>query len=424
MHGQLCETLPFYHHSIVDNKNKASLEMKTSTCRRNHENRVMTGTEPNETRSQRRTDPRCEFPNLAWRASLALFVAFVLSRLYCNRHADNDHPHGNVLHALSGAMGSAISLTVLHPFETTRTRLQVDPTLNPRSSFLLIYEIAKREGGRGLYRGWCSLVVASASSNFVYFFCFRGWTRRWTSFGFFDDSSFRRIAMDLIGGYLAGVVVVLVTNPLWLANTRLKLQGVHHEAKEREDHGRRKHRGIFDCLLAVSREEGILALWNGTFASIVLAINPAIQFGVYETLKRHRWVLRNAAKMMLWSTKSLSTPSDADFVPAEPFFNALLAKFVATIVTYPLQVVQTQRRAGIHGKREEGDGSRRSYSRPAVSCRSDLMDTVRQRGFRGLYRGLESKLIQTCLNAAIMFAVYEKLVSLWKEPPSVDGLGR
>lgn len=35
------------------------------------------------------------------------------------------------------------------------------------------------------------------------------------------------------------------------------------------------------------RQEGVGTLWNGTKPSLVLAANPAIQFMVYEAIKRH-----------------------------------------------------------------------------------------------------------------------------------------
>lgn len=36
----------------------------------------------------------------------------------------------------------------------------------------------------------------------------------------------------------------------------------------------------------IARDEGVRGLWSGTLPSIVLAINPAIQFMVYEAVKR------------------------------------------------------------------------------------------------------------------------------------------
>lgn len=42
-----------------------------------------------------------------------------------------------------------------------------------------------------------------------------------------------------------------------------------------------------DCLMKIVKTEGCLALWNGTKPSLILATNPAIQFMVYETIKRY-----------------------------------------------------------------------------------------------------------------------------------------
>ena len=142
----------------------------------------------------------------------------------------------DVVHAVSGAIGSALSITLLYPLETIRTRLQVD-ALSPSSgrndnvrysSLRLVCDIGKAEGIGGLYRGWFSLVVALMTLNFVYFYCFRA-SKRWiveilkeaglaidpmSSDG--DMGSINATAVDLVAGYLAGAFAVLVTGPLWL----------------------------------------------------------------------------------------------------------------------------------------------------------------------------------------------------------------
>lgn len=42
-----------------------------------------------------------------------------------------------------------------------------------------------------------------------------------------------------------------------------------------------------DAVVQITREEGVAALWRSTFTSLLLVSNPAIQFVIYEGLKRH-----------------------------------------------------------------------------------------------------------------------------------------
>ena len=139
-----------------------------------------------------------------------------------------------------------------------------------------------------------------------------------------------------------------------------------------------QYTGIFDCLRKVANDEGIGALWQGTSTSIILALNPAIQSGVYEALKRHNLILGAIDDKIGKNGGSLS-----------PFVNSFLAKLIATILTYPIQVLQTRDRAGI---------------------RSDEAASRKINVIRGMFRGLEAKLLQTCLTNGIMFVAYEKLV--------------
>lgn len=43
---------------------------------------------------------------------------------------------------------------------------------------------------------------------------------------------------------------------------------------------------VSDALYKIARDEGILGLWSGSMPSFVLSLNPAVQFMVYEALKR------------------------------------------------------------------------------------------------------------------------------------------
>ena len=84
--------------------------------------------------------------------------------------------------------------------------------------------------------------------------------------------------------------------------------------------------------MKIGMNEGIESLVSGTIASLVLVSNPAIKFTVYEYFKR-----------------ILLSPSQSQLSPGKAFLTGALASACATLVTYPIQVVQTKLR-GVSSK--------------------------------------------------------------------------
>ncbi|XP_072530592.1 peroxisomal membrane protein PMP34 [Salminus brasiliensis] len=287
----------------------------------------------------------------------------------------------SLVHAVAGAMGSVTAMTVFFPLDTARLRLQVDEKRTARSTPAILVEIVKEEGLLAPYRGWFPVICSLCCSNFVYFYCFHSLKATWLR------GQRPTPGKDLIIGIAAGVVNVLVTTPLWVVNTRLKLQGVKfRNADIQPTH----YRGITDALVQIVRREGVSALWNGTCPSLLLVLNPGIQFMIYEALKRQlrRGVLRELSSL-------------------EVFVIGAVAKAVATTMTYPLQTVQSILRFGQH--RQPREQSKLLSSLRSVTYL--LINRVRRSGILGLFKGLEAKLLQTVLTAALMFLLYEKIAA-------------
>lgn len=237
----------------------------------------------------------------------------------------------------------------------------------PRSTYEVLCQIIKDEGFSSLYRGLVPVLQSLCISNFVYFYTFH-------SLKAFYSHKTQYALRDLLLGSLAGCVNVLTTTPFWVVNTRLKVHDLKGE-----------HRAEYDNLLSglayISKTEGVSALWSGAMAGLVLVINPAIQFMTYESVKR-RFLKHNPT------------------VPAATSFAiGALAKAVATILTYPLQLVQTRLRHGTKGQKMPAN----------MNTLKMMLYIFRTQGAAGLFRGLEAKLWQTVLTAALMFMTYEKI---------------
>uniref|UniRef100_A0A3P9HIM1 Solute carrier family 25 member 17 n=1 Tax=Oryzias latipes TaxID=8090 RepID=A0A3P9HIM1_ORYLA len=283
-----------------------------------------------------------------------------------------------LVHAVAGATGSVTAMSVFFPLDTAKSRLQGQSGgLAPP---VILAEIAKEEGFLSLYRGWFPVISSLCCSNFVYFYTFNA-LKKVAAAG----PGKPRPSKDLLMGVVAGVVNVLLTTPMWVVNTRLKLQGVKFRD---EDLHQTHYRGIFDAFSQIIANEGVGTLWNGTLPSLILVLNPAVQFMFYEALKR------KAGK----GGKKISS--------AQIFLIGAIAKAVATTVTYPLQTVQAILRNQVSAA-----GIKATYSNIWVFVISINILCCRNHGVLGLYKGLEAKLLQTVLTAALMFVVYEKITS-------------
>lgn len=142
-----------------------------------------------------------------------------------------------------------------------------------------------------------------------------------------------------------------------------------------------KYSNLLEGLMYIAQIEGWQGLWAGAVPSLMLVCNPALQFMMYESLKRRI---------------SGQNPSAMTF-----FLIGALSKTFATVLTYPLQLIQTKLR---HGKSSE---SMKLPSNAGVF--QMLLYILKSSGVEGLFRGLEAKIWQTVLTAALMFAMYEKI---------------
>lgn len=242
----------------------------------------------------------------------------------------------------------------------------------PRSTYEVLQQIIKEEGFSSLYRGLIPVLQSLCISNFVYFYSFH-------SLKALNSSKSQYAVRDLLLGSLAGGINVMSTTPFWVVNTRLKMADVRGEHRQEYDN-------LLDGLFYIAKNEGITSLWAGAAAGLVLVINPAIQFMTYESIKR-RFLLNNR-----------NVPA------ATSFAIGAIAKAVATILTYPLQLVQTRLRHGTKGGKLPAN----------MGTIKMLLYILRTQGAAGLFRGLEAKLLQTVLTAALMFMTYEKIATFVK----------
>jgi hypothetical protein len=90
------------------------------------------------------------------------------------------------------------------------------------------------------------------------------------------------------------------------------------------------YNGMLDGLYRCGKEEGVSGLWKGVTTNLILVSNPTVHYFIYDRLK-------------LWAA-ALVDVRGRPLNSAEFFLMGAIAKCVATVVTYPVQVAQAQLR--------------------------------------------------------------------------------
>lgn len=261
----------------------------------------------------------------------------------------------NIAHALSGAGGGLLAMTLTYPLITLSTRAQVESRKADTSTLAAVRSILDREGIAGLYSGLDSALFGISVTNFVYYYWYE-WTR-----SFFERAAekagraSRRLTTveSMIAGAIAGSATVLITNPIWVVNTRMTAR-----KEERDIEGKRvvgSKPSTIGTLTALVRDEGFMSLFAGVLPALVLVINPILQYTFFEQMKN---LLEKRRKI---------GPKDA-------FYLGALGKLLATSITYPYITVKSRAHVAKRGE-------------PSKGLVESLTEIVKNEGTAGLYKG-------------------------------------
>ncbi|CAM6051715.1 unnamed protein product [Sphagnum compactum] len=186
--------------------------------------------------------------------------------------------------ALAGIGAGTIQTLILSPVDLIKIRLQLQTarrSVTGASSLgplTLARDIFRKEGIRGLYRGWGITVLRDAPSHGVYFGSYE-FIREKLHPGCRSNGQETLLTMLTAGG-LAGSLSWLCCYPLDVVKSRLQAQGGVGGSGTR-------YKGIIDCFQISVRQEGFQVLFRGLGTSLARAylVNGAI-FSAYESTLR------------------------------------------------------------------------------------------------------------------------------------------
>eukprot|EP00956_Cyclotella_meneghiniana_P007662 scaffold10268_cov61-Cyclotella_meneghiniana.AAC.8 len=369
-------------------------------------------------------------------------------------------------HAISGACGGALATFIFYPLEIIRVEIQAqinktkadgtsdecevisngnnDHSVNKLSRtesdlecFIRLYK------KQALYRGASSMVTTMLISSFITFYVLEVTRKRLSLLKQGTHNYHQRqrsvrqiqqlrnhlkfleyilpkskMGTSLLASTLTGIINVFLTTPLWNGTRRIMESDVSSSPITKKSPP--KQPSLWRMMHHIAIDEGVLQLWHGTWSSLLLVSNPAIQYFIYEQMRV--WVLgikndRHHRRQLAHGNRN-DGHKVLQLTASEAFVFGAIAKTVATIVTYPLQLAQALIRmrknevkllaAVPTEKQDERQLNLKEYN--------GIMDCLYQQychgGFSSLFTGMNAKMIQTVGQAAFTFLTYEEILKL------------
>jgi len=268
---------------------------------------------------------------------------------------------------MSGCAGKMVD----YPLDTIKVLLQTQNGAY-RGAFQCAIETVRRYGIRGLYRGILTPMFGQGIEMASLFACF-GWSRSMLGEGTRALSIFELCAC----GAFSGAVVSFVITPVELVKCRLQVQQLVGGPKV-------VYTSPLDVISRTIRSEGIRGMYRGLSCTLMREIPGNFAwFGTYETLI------------------SLMTPKDKtrhDLPPLAHMTAGAMSAVAYWTAFFPADVVKSK-----------------VQTDPALRKESFLkvMKLIfRTKGIRGLYAGWGVTCALTAPSHAIIFAVYESVMSM------------
>ncbi|KAJ7707533.1 adenine nucleotide transporter [Mycena rosella] len=314
--------------------------------------------------------------------------------------------------ALAGALGGCFSTAVVYPLDVAKTRIQASKGKSKAelSMLAVLLRIFNKEGVPGFYRGFWATMLNTFSMQYAYFFFY----------SFVRNSYINRLARklpagaalpalstaaELLIGAIAGALAQIFTIPVSVIATRQQV-GRQTGGPAAAATGKVEDDSFLGVAREIVDEEGVGGLWLGIKPGLVLTVNPAITYGVFERVKG----LFIAAQIKAGTSEKLS--------PGLSFLIGALSKTLATVVTYPyiMAKVRIQTRSADedealveHTAPPTPHASHHDHSKLKHPGALDILAQVWQReGPVGWYRGMAAQITKAVLSQALLFMSKEQ----------------
>jgi solute carrier family 25 protein 33/36 len=286
---------------------------------------------------------------------------------------------------VAGGTGGCVAAVCTCPLEVLKTRLQssiyaavprarsamVTPMLVRLGMGEAFKTIVVNEGLTALWKGIIPSLMGVLPARAVYFGMYANVKRELVLWNGGKESSW----IHLTSAAASGITTATMTCPFWVVKTRMQLQ-----SNVKQHIGTVHYKNTFHCFKSIYEVEGLRALYSGLCVSYLGVAEGTLQFVLYEKAKQFVKNQRQCEQLS----------------GGELFALAGASKMIASVVTYPHEVLRTR-------QREKPNSAYKSII-------PSLRKIVANEGYVALYHGMVPHLMRTVPNSAIMFLCYELVI--------------
>jgi solute carrier family 25 carnitine/acylcarnitine transporter 20/29 len=277
---------------------------------------------------------------------------------------------------VAGAAGGLCECLSGHPLDTVKVRMQTaaPESLGRRMTVAgTLHSIAQAEGLRGLYRGVSSPLAGLVLINACMFSSFEAASRHLRAL---EGSPQLSLRGTFFAGCTSGAFTTLAESPVDLVKVQLQRQRPGHPVV---------YRGYFDCCRCVLQSGGLAGMYQGAAATLCRNVpGQGFHFLAYEATLR--------------ALHGPDEPQRCKALPATTVLSAgSMAGLALWISTYPFDVLKTML---------QSQPLRRS-ERQYAGLWDCATATVKQRGVRVLFVGLNACIARSVPSTAACFWGYE-----------------
>lgn len=153
-------------------------------------------------------------------------------------------------------------------------------------------------------------------------------------------------ASELLLGALAGAFAQIFTIPVAVIATRQQMN----------DSEGGKSPSLLETAREILDEDGVTGLWKGLKPGLVLTVNPAITYGVFERVKG-----------TMLAAQAIAGDDSGRLTPLKSFALGVLSKTLATVATYPYIFAKVRLQARKSTSTAAVDGPAGTATEPVVN---------------------------------------------------------